>query len=236
VTLAPLAIAITAGAIAKTPVRFPHPMLTEILYAVPLDKEDELHGDANLDGRRDPIGDEFIELTNPHDRPIPLGGYALRDLKHTRGNRVEFVFPPFDLPPGATVVVFNGYQAGIAEPYGDERNLPAGTHPSFHDAAVFTLRSGSRYEGLANKGDGVLLIAPKGFVVEAVSWGDTKNFEPFRCDNHTHLEPIWRSSIARDASGAWVPHDVVSSEAYSPGDPTNGATLAHAPPTPQPPP
>ena len=56
----------------KPPVEFPHPLITEILYAVP--KGDA--GDANQDGKRSPTGDEFVELINPHDKPINLKGYV----------------------------------------------------------------------------------------------------------------------------------------------------------------
>src|SRR6185436_1093444 len=46
-----------------------------VLYAVP--KE----GDADQDGTRSATGDEFIELVNPHDKPINLKGYSLSDGK-----------------------------------------------------------------------------------------------------------------------------------------------------------
>ena len=53
----------------------PHPLITEVLAAVPSGPR----GDANGDGTRDAIGDEFIELVNPHDKPIQLKGYMLVD-------------------------------------------------------------------------------------------------------------------------------------------------------------
>lgn len=58
----------------KPLVPFPHPLITEILYAVPTKG-----GDADQDGQRSATGDEFIELINPHDRPINLKGYVLSD-------------------------------------------------------------------------------------------------------------------------------------------------------------
>jgi len=60
---------------AKPPVPFPHPLITEVLYAVPTGDE----GDANQDGQRSATGDEFVELYNPHDRAIQLKGYTIRD-------------------------------------------------------------------------------------------------------------------------------------------------------------
>lgn len=59
----------------KAAVAFPHPLITEILYAVPSGDE----GDADQSGQRDAIGDEFVEIVNPHDKPIELEGYRLTD-------------------------------------------------------------------------------------------------------------------------------------------------------------
>lgn len=56
-------------------VPFPHPLITEVLYNVPPGPE----GDANGDGVRSATGDEFVELINPHDKPINLKGYTLTD-------------------------------------------------------------------------------------------------------------------------------------------------------------
>lgn len=54
-----------------------HPIITEILYAVPSGPR----GDASADGSRDAIGDEFIELANLGSRPIQLKGYSLVDAE-----------------------------------------------------------------------------------------------------------------------------------------------------------
>ena len=64
-----------APAKAASPVPFPHPLITEVLYAVPTGDE----GDADGDGVRSATGDEFVELINPHSRPIRLKGYVLTD-------------------------------------------------------------------------------------------------------------------------------------------------------------
>ncbi|MFA6045777.1 MAG: hypothetical protein WC718_12405 [Phycisphaerales bacterium] len=56
-------------------VPFPHPLITEVLFNVPTGAK----GDANGDGTRDAVGDEFVELINPHDKPIDLKGYVLTD-------------------------------------------------------------------------------------------------------------------------------------------------------------
>lgn len=71
-----LPCALAGNAIGQTAsVPAPHPMITEVLAAVPSGPR----GDANGDGLRDAIGDEFIELVNPHDKPIHLKGYMLVD-------------------------------------------------------------------------------------------------------------------------------------------------------------
>ena len=50
------------------PVPYPHPMITEVLFAVPTGDG----GDASGDGSRHVSGDEFIELVNPHDKAIQV--------------------------------------------------------------------------------------------------------------------------------------------------------------------
>lgn len=66
----------------KPLVPFPHPLISEVLFAVPTGKE----GDADQDGNRSATGDEFIELFNPHDKPINLKGYVLSDASSQSGD------------------------------------------------------------------------------------------------------------------------------------------------------
>jgi len=75
------------------------PIITEVLYAVPT-----YEGDANRDGERNATGDEFIELTNPHDTPIQLRGYTLTDRNAPDKGQMKFVFPTLTLEPGEVVV------------------------------------------------------------------------------------------------------------------------------------
>ncbi len=79
--IAPLVSSVTGLHAAPPLVKKPHPIITEILYAVP--KGDE--GDASQDGQRSATGDEFIELINPHDTPINLKGYAIVDGRPIKG-------------------------------------------------------------------------------------------------------------------------------------------------------
>ena len=62
-----------AHAAAKNPIPYPHPQITEALFNVPTGAK----GDANGDGERDAAGDEFIEIANPHNKPINLRGYTI---------------------------------------------------------------------------------------------------------------------------------------------------------------
>lgn len=58
---------------AKGLVEFPHPLITEVYFAV----GPGMGGDASGDGEREANGDEFVELVNPHDKPIQLKGYTI---------------------------------------------------------------------------------------------------------------------------------------------------------------
>jgi hypothetical protein len=154
-------------------VAFPSPLITEILYAVP-----SKDGDANKDGTRDVNGDEFIELVNPHDKPIQLGGYILADRDLKKGDHsftsMHFKFPVMELKPGEVVVVFNGHKQKWTGPVGDAAKAPAKGNEHFAGARVLTMGITSDKQGLANKGDWVQLIAPDGKVVERIYWGDAK--------------------------------------------------------------
>src|SRR5262245_22470861 len=93
------------------PIPFPHPLITEILYAVPNAAE----GDANGDGSRHVAGDEFVELINPHEKPINLLGYSITDRNAPSKGQLRFTFPSVVIPPRGLVVVFNGCEQGWAE-------------------------------------------------------------------------------------------------------------------------
>lgn len=163
-----------APPVAKTLVPFPHPLMTEVLYAVP----SRDNGDANKDGKRDAAGDEFIELVNPHDKPIQLSGYILADRDLAAGekktNSIHFTFPALELKPGEVVVVFNGHGQTWTGPVGDALKAPEKGNDLFSNARVFTMGITSEKQGLANKGDCVQLIAPDAKVIHCIHWGDAK--------------------------------------------------------------
>jgi len=193
-----------------------HPIISEVLYAVPI-----YEGDANKDGVRDATGDEFIELFNPHDRPINLAGYMLSDRNPEGRGRLEFRFPPVTLQPGQCAVVFNGLNSSWRGPVGDSRRAALAPHDLFHDAWVFTMRNTSAYVGLSNTADWVLLTAPDGTPIECVAWGRLEPPPPIRADLVLWASDIRNASATRDpGTGLMVSHldlDATMQRAYSPG-------------------
>jgi Lamin Tail Domain len=153
---------------------FPHPLITEVFYAVPAGSA----GDANGDGSRHATGDEFVELFNPHDRPIQLKGYTLRDRNPDDQGALRFTFPALELKPRQAVVVFNGFDAKWTGPVGESDKAPTGTNEKFGGAYVFTMRADSEMHGFANAGDWVLLAAPDGKPVQCVTWGEFEEKPP----------------------------------------------------------
>ncbi len=176
-----------AVAVAEPPVPYPHPLVTELLYAVPSGDK----GDASDDGVRDAVGDEFVELINPHDRPIQLKGYTITDgtpadpldpsrpgpgAKRTSEpseadrKQVRFTFPAIELEPGEVVVVFNGYKQRLAPPVGDTARAPSGPNEKFSGAWVFSMKNDSQYIAFANTADSMILWDPDGKPVQAIHW------------------------------------------------------------------
>lgn len=156
---------------AKVAVPFPHPMISEVLFAVPTGNA----GDANKDGKRDVCGDEFVELVNPHDRAIQLFGYTLTDSQDAGKGQVRFTFPAVELAPGAVAVVFNGMGSTWSGPVGDAKTSPPppGKNELFAGAMVFTMKNTKSQIALGNTGDQVLLSAPDKTAVHRVYWSET---------------------------------------------------------------
>ncbi len=182
-----------------SPIAFPHPLITEVLYNVPQGSD----GDANGDGSRSANGDEFIELVNPHEKPIDLEGYTITDGVETQLNttrkggekdaatptdkskksktvqkpQVEFTFPALTLKPGERVLLFNGHKQKFTGPHGTTKQAPTAGNPEFGGAYVFTMAVESTFVALNNASDAVQLLAPahaKGAerkTVEVVWWG-----------------------------------------------------------------
>jgi Lamin Tail Domain len=194
-----------------------HPIITEILFAVPTD-DGSGRGDANHDGHREVAGDEFIEIANPHDQPIQLQGYTLRDSAPPGPTRFEFVFPPLLLEPGQSAVVFNGRGARWDGPVGDTTRAPQSAHPLFHNAHIFTARCSARVT-FANAGDWVLLTAPSGDKIQCISWGSPRTPVPHDVAKIEDAGRVTAASIQRDAdTGTLTKHTNLDTRPYSPGE------------------
>lgn len=155
------------------PVPYPHPMISEVLYAVPTGQK----GDASGDGTRHVSGDEFIEIVNPHDRAIQLRGYVITDRNTPGRGQLRFEFPKLSLEPGEVVVVFNGNEqdwekaGGLGMGVGDSSHAPKDGNEQFAGAIVLTMGITSQREAWANGGDYALLTSPDGEPIQCVTWG-----------------------------------------------------------------
>lgn len=214
ITLAALMLAAQPEQDDQTPkVVFPHPLITEILASVPRDA-----GDANMDGRRDAAGDEFVELMNPHDEAIELTGYTLSDRNAGGQGAVEFTFPEFTLEPGEIVVVFNGFGMSESEDVGTQAAAAKEKHAKL-GVHVFSMEITSDFSSFSNKGDWVLLTSPKGKPVHVVSWGEFKEELP------NDEELVAESSIEGGQGslcrymfgGPMVGHTALDGRLFSPG-------------------
>jgi hypothetical protein len=173
---------------------FPHPLITEVFFSVPASG-----GDASSDGQRSPAGDEFVELMNPHDRPINLIGYELSD--RPTASQFRFRFPDLVLAPGEVVVVFNGHDCEWRGPVGDDLRAPEAPHSLFEGAWVFTARAPSEYVSFANTAEFVLLTSPSGLAVHAIEWGDPDDTPPPETDKLERVAAIRGRSLQRVAPG-----------------------------------
>lgn len=217
----PAAPPATPSPAASPGVEFPHPMITEVLYAVPSGEE----GDADQNGRRSATGDEFVELANPHSKPIQLKGYTLTDGLVKKGSgkgkgepQIRFVFPDLTLKPGEVVVVFNGSDGPPAGLVGDAK-AAAPRNDKFNNAYVFTMRVKGSFTAFSNEGDCVLLSDPAGKGVECVRWGEERQ-SPEKAAPRTYDAPESRGSVQREGD-EFVPHKNLSGDLgampFSPG-------------------
>lgn len=209
-------------------VPFPHPLITEVLYAVPSGPG----GDANKDGKREVAGDEFIELVNPHDKPIQLFGYVLTDSQEPGKGQLKFTFPALEVAPGGVIVVFNGFASTFAGPVGDSKTPPPSADPAFGSAWVFSMKSTSGKIALGNSGDHVMLTAPDGTRVQRVWWSESPppppapGSEPAASGGkppplvEDGAPTLQRTSVHRDStlpSGRFVSHQDSEHAPFSPG-------------------
>jgi len=197
----------------------PHPVIME-LYFHGLPRA--FGGDANLDGQRRVTGDEFVELMNPHDEPINIGGYQILDGQKIARWRMEWTFPDLTLAPGDRVVVFNGFrQDEIPGADGTTDRAPRMKNPHFAGAWVFSMRMIEPWQAWTNGGDFCLLRAPDGTNVDLVAWGRSEeSIAP-------PTESIRRAVVPTEPTGSYqrlepfgpmIRHMDIDQRPYSPGE------------------
>ena len=67
-----------------TATSIPEPLPNLIINEIHADPADDLAGDANGDGDRQPDEDEFLEIVNTTDAPIDLAGWTITDAVKVR--------------------------------------------------------------------------------------------------------------------------------------------------------
>ena len=201
------------------------PLITEVLFHVPNDEG----ADANLDGIRDAVGDEFVEIVNPHSEAIGLGGVVLSSRRADptdpdgKGG-FYFAFPECELAPGQVAVVFNGYDAFIPGEVGTRAEPPSGGNEFFGGALVFSMENTSRGRALANGGDFVLLSVDGGETpVAAVRWGDPSPSVPEGTGRVDVVGKKPGGSVHRlTANGPLKAHESIDGRRWSPGTAPSG--------------
>lgn len=202
-------------------VPFPHPSITEVNFHVLLDSE----SDASLDGVRDAVGDEFIEIANLHDRKIDIAGYTLTD----RDASITFTFPKLSLEPGEVAVLFNGYNTTIVGPVGGSTSAPASRNAHFNNAWIFNLGNTKRTTALNNQGDRVTLSAPDGLPVDIVMWGPSETIDYVSHPRIASVRPSPKCSVQRiRETGELLRHVEIDGTLFSPGRVPDRVTVSKA--------
>lgn len=206
-------------ALAEAPVPFPNPVISEVLFSVPADES----LDPNKDGVRDATSDEFVEIMNPHDKPIDLKGFVITDKSgadnpaNKRG--VRFVFPTATLPPGAVALLFNGAAPGrsIPGPVGNAARAAA-PNPNFAGALVFSLENSAPSRAFANSADLVALLDPDGKPIDVVLWGRNPPAPPAGALRVSTVRAASIGSVQRPTPDAeFLPHAEIDANPCSPG-------------------
>lgn len=171
-------------------------VLNEALY----DPPNDLAGDANNDGTRDPLEDEFIEFFNNSSEALDISGYTIFDTNAFSSNTPRHIVPENTvIPANGAYVVFGG-------------GTPTG---SFGTAIVQTASSGQL--NLSNNGDQIIVKNQNDQIVLVF------NSEDYSLDFGDD------QSITRnpDITGDFVLHtDANPDLLYSPGLQINGDVLS----------
>ena len=189
---------------------------------------DVANGDANGDGVRDALQDEFIELVNVSPKAIDLTGWKIGD-----DDVLNFQFPDgYIIQRNEFVVIFGG---------GDVSGLP-GYNIDQLLTKVFTA-SGSIGDGLDEAGDYVVMQSPNGLDNTYLAFGSTAGLDPTgtaisgltwefpqsTAANAANDNSITRSPDAgQEQADPFSEHLSVNTASFSPGTTLEGfATLAY---------
>lgn len=128
------------------------PLLLNEIHADPIN---DITGDANGDGTRNSIEDEFLEFVNVSNLVLDLSGYQIADNSQNR-----HTFPSgTEVFPGQPLVIFGG-------------GSPTGT---FGNAVVQVSSSGNL--SLTNGGDEVIMKSPAGDTILFYAYGGEANID-----------------------------------------------------------
>ncbi|MBH10930.1 MAG: hypothetical protein CMG74_11385 [Candidatus Marinimicrobia bacterium] len=134
----------------------PHSIIFNEINADP--DSDPIIGDANADGIRNAVHDEFVELVNMSSDTVDMTGWMLGD-----DERVNYTFPEgYKIAPGQLVVIFGAVN------HGDNENV-AGYNSDIYQSSV--LAADTIGNGIANGGEYVVLQAPGGMYDTYVAYG-----------------------------------------------------------------
>jgi hypothetical protein len=188
-----------------------------VINEVNVDPADGGAGDANGDGTRDALADQFVELVNVTNADQDLSGWKLGD-----NSGLNFTFPQgYVIKPGTFVTVFGGGDVSKIEGYNADQTK----------TRVFTA-GGSIGDGLALTGDYVILKSADGNHDTYLAYGDKyaagapagagASGIAWEFMDKTQAVVNNDNSITRSPDGTfqegdvYVQHKTVSSAAFSP--------------------
>lgn len=196
-----------------------------IVNEVNVDPADGTAGDANGDGTRDALADQFVELLNITNADLDLSGWKVGD-----NSALNFTFPQgYILKPGTFVTIFGGGNVANVEGYNSD---PLKTK-------VFTA-GGSIGDGLGLTGDYVIVKSADGNFDNYLAYGDKYSAGApagngasgiaWEFIDKTQAVANNNNSITRSPDGnynagdVFVQHNTVSTAAFSPNKTASGFT------------
>ena len=202
----------------------PHSIIINEVLADP--DSDPINGDANGDGVRNSVHDEFVELVNMSSDTVDMTGWMLGD-----DEVVNYTFPDnYKIAPGQFVVLFGAVN------HTDNANILG------YDADILSsqvLAADTVGNGIANGGEYVILQAPDGSYDTYFAYGSKYLRGPPKTDATADIDFEMRvevgspgnnnNSLTRHPDGDTVSvdpfsqHIDVNGALFSPGTSTDGS-------------